>query len=331
MINFGNRLYAILLSCTEEDPFNICYSVADGNGLEAMRLLMKRYEPRTPGTKRALLKAVINNLPSKRPDEIEKNIMHVEELMRKYEQLAGEGLPEDLRITVIIDLCTKDLRERLEHGTKDMSYKEVRDEIMAYVERKRDLFGSQVKAMEVDKFEQDEWETYAAEKDITWWSGDTVQRSWSDNHDVPGDVNPLHYKGSSKGHHFTKGKGETFSSGNGGKGAKGKGKYSGIVNNKSGVKGTDGKGYSEKGSGKSAAQFNGTCQWCGEWDHSQSRCRWKDEYMEWVRRTRAEHTHNVEEEEEIEVESANLESLEVKRGVESTLFTREPVRRTDER
>ena len=137
---------------------------------------MKRYEPRTPGTKRALLKVVINNLPSKRPDEIEKNMMHVEELMRKYEQLAGEGLPEDLRITVIIDLCTKDLctKERLEHGIKYMSYKEVRDEIMAYVERKRDLFGSHVKAMEVDRFEQDEWETYAAEKDITWWCGDTV-------------------------------------------------------------------------------------------------------------------------------------------------------------
>ena len=76
-----------------------------------MRLFMKRYEPRTPGTKRALLKAVINNLPSKRPDEIEKNMMHVEELMRKYEQHAGEALPEDHRITVIIDLCTKDLRD----------------------------------------------------------------------------------------------------------------------------------------------------------------------------------------------------------------------------
>ena len=47
VINLGNLLYAILLSCTEEDPFNICYSVADGNGLEAMRLLMKRYEGRS--------------------------------------------------------------------------------------------------------------------------------------------------------------------------------------------------------------------------------------------------------------------------------------------
>ena len=43
VINFGNRLYAILLSCTEEDPFNICYSGrrqrARGNALadEAIR------------------------------------------------------------------------------------------------------------------------------------------------------------------------------------------------------------------------------------------------------------------------------------------------------
>ena len=46
-------MYSILLSCTEDDAFRICHSVKEGNGLEAMRLLMKRYEPRTPGTKRA--------------------------------------------------------------------------------------------------------------------------------------------------------------------------------------------------------------------------------------------------------------------------------------
>ena len=63
---------------------------------------MKRYEPRTPGTKRAMLKAVINNVAAKKPEEIEKNLMHVEELMKKYEVLGGEPLPEDLRVTVII-------------------------------------------------------------------------------------------------------------------------------------------------------------------------------------------------------------------------------------
>ena len=58
---FAHNLYSILLSCTEDDAFRICHSVKEGNGLEAMRLLMKRYEPRAPGTKRALLKAIINN------------------------------------------------------------------------------------------------------------------------------------------------------------------------------------------------------------------------------------------------------------------------------
>ena len=115
VINCGNRLYAI--SRTEEDPFNICYSVADGNGLEAMRWLMKRYEPRTPGTKRALLKAVINNL-----------LMHVASNLRE------EDFPKTF--------ASPSFLTRLEHGTKDMSYKEVRDGIMAYAERKRGLFGS---------------------------------------------------------------------------------------------------------------------------------------------------------------------------------------------
>ena len=170
-------------------------------------------------------------------------------------------------------LCTKVLRERLEHGTRDVSHKEVWNEIMAYVERKRDLFGSQVKAIDVDRFEHNEWEKYAADKDISWWSGESVQRSWGDNHDMPGDVNLLHCKGNSKGHHFAKGKEKSFSSGNG-------------VTDKSGGKGTGGKDYSEKGSGKGGGHFNGTCHWCGEWGH----------------------THNVEEEEDA-VESANLESL----------------------
>ena len=160
--DFAVKLYSILMSCTEDDAFRICHSVKDGNGLEAMRLLMKRYEPRTPGTKRALLKAVINNPAAKKPDDIEKNLMHVEELMKKYEALGGQALPDDLRVTVIIDLCTKDLKEHLELITREMLYKEVRDDIMSYVERKRDLFGGQLKAMEIDNNE--EW-------DPAWWGG----------------------------------------------------------------------------------------------------------------------------------------------------------------
>ena len=56
-------------------------------------------------------------------------------------------------MTVIIDLCTKDLKEHLELITLEMKHKEVREEIMSFVERKRDLFGTQLKAMEVDNHE----------------------------------------------------------------------------------------------------------------------------------------------------------------------------------
>ena len=55
-----------------------------------------------------------------------------------------DELPEDLNITVIIDLCVKDLKEHLELNSKELNYREVRDEIMSYVERKRDLFNTQL-------------------------------------------------------------------------------------------------------------------------------------------------------------------------------------------
>ena len=61
MDEFSIRLYYILVSCTEDDPFRIVNSVTNEDGLEAYRRIMKRYEPRTAGTKRAVLKFIVNN------------------------------------------------------------------------------------------------------------------------------------------------------------------------------------------------------------------------------------------------------------------------------
>ena len=81
---------------------------------------------------------------------------------RAHEEVRGLGRRvEDLRVTVIIDLRTKDLKEHLELITREMKYKEVREEIMSFVERKRDLFGTQLKAMEVDNYEE--------MGDQVWW------------------------------------------------------------------------------------------------------------------------------------------------------------------
>ena len=58
VLDFDRSLYQTLVCCTSSHAFNVVHS-ASGSGLEAMRLISKRFEPRTPGTKRALLKAIL--------------------------------------------------------------------------------------------------------------------------------------------------------------------------------------------------------------------------------------------------------------------------------
>lgn len=86
---------------------------------------------RTPGTKRAVLKAILTNRPSKRAEEMGRNLRKIEEPMKRYEVLAGKPLDETLAITVIMYLCVKERKDRLEVDTKDMAHSEVREEIMS--------------------------------------------------------------------------------------------------------------------------------------------------------------------------------------------------------
>jgi hypothetical protein len=192
---FSTKLHAILVSITEGDAFRIVDSARDCNGLESYRLLTKRYEPKNPGTKRALLKSIINNPGAKKIIDIEANLMNVERLILKYESMtdAKNHLPEDLKAMIIIELCHRDLREHLELITDQMSYTKVRTEILNYVERKRDTINNDIKAMVVDHFDSDYH--YA---DWDWWEDDA-------------EYEQLNY--------FQKG-------GKGGQGGKGKGYYS---------------------------------------------------------------------------------------------------------
>lgn len=61
--------------------------------------------------------------------------MRVEGHMEQYEALSGRPLDEDITATVLMSICVRELRERLGSGTKDMSYKEVRDDISAPIMR----------------------------------------------------------------------------------------------------------------------------------------------------------------------------------------------------
>ena len=134
---FNTMLFNILITKLKGEAFNIVSSVKDGCGFEGWRLLMKRYEPRTPATKRALLKTIFNMKAAKKVEEIEKNLLKLEDIYARYEIMADSKLPEDIKTVIMIELCTPELKEHLEFNSKDVGYKETREAVMAYVERKR--------------------------------------------------------------------------------------------------------------------------------------------------------------------------------------------------
>ena len=150
---------------------------------------MRRYEPRTPGTKRALLKSLFNMKPAKKIEEIEKNILRVEEIYARYEVMSKEALQEDIKTVIMTELCTPELKEYLEFNSKDYDYKETREAIMSYVERKRK---DPLTAMEVGNHECDN----------IWWGEAENDYMYHDSDD---GYNELNYSG-----YGAKGKGKSW-------------------------------------------------------------------------------------------------------------------------
>ena len=262
------------------EAFNIVSGVHDGCGLEAWRLLRKRYEPRTPATKRALLKTIFNMKAAKKVEEIEKNFLEFEDIFTRYETMANKKVPEDIKTVIMMELCTPDLKENLEFNLKDVGYEETREAVMAYVERKRI---DPITAMEIGNHENDHYENAGG-----WWGGDVNEDNYGDNEEnYHQEVNYSGYgsKGyglKGKGYNcLAKGKGKSVGKGGGG------GKTDGF--NEGG-----GKGKGGKGKGGQKGEFQGTCHWCGKWGHTASRCSDKGAYMECVRGGNGPANHSQE-------------------------------------
>ena len=250
---FNSLLYNILITKLKGEAFSLVTSVSDGCGFEAWRLLMKRYEPRTPATKRALLKTIFNMKAAKKVDEIEKNILKLEETYKRYEAMSDAKLPEDIKTVIMIELCTPKLKDHLEFTSKDLSYKETREAVIAYVERKRK---DPYTPMEVGNQENHLHEHH--------------EDNWDWEQNVNEDTPEVNYYGKAN----YKGKGPSPGQKGKGKGPwKGGGKKGAGKSNATNTKGNDGKG----------AGFQGFCNWCGKWGHPATRCRDKDSFMEWVR------------------------------------------------
>lgn len=93
-----------------------------------------------------------------------------EEFFKNCETLADKPLDERLEVAVIIhitviDLCVKDMKDRLELAAKDMRHPEEGEEIISSVGRQRDMFGGS-RPMGADNNETDHPDHHPY-----WWGG----------------------------------------------------------------------------------------------------------------------------------------------------------------
>ena len=152
------------------------------------------------------MKSLFNVKPAKKIEEMEKNILRVEEIYGRYEVMSKEALQEDIKTVIMTELCTPELKEYLEFNNKDYDYKDTREAIMSYVERKRK---DPLTAMEVGNHECDN----------IWWCDGENDYLYHDPEDCYNELNYKDYSAKGKGKNWTtkgKGKGPYKGSGKGG-------------------------------------------------------------------------------------------------------------------
>ena len=285
MAHFSTRLGLILIDTCKGEPYRIVESAGHGNGLEAWRLLMRGYASRTPGTKRALLASLFSMKPATSAADLESVMLTVEEVIRRYDAMSVDKMPEDIQCAILIAVCPKELKEFLDMSTEDFKYAELRTRASNWIERKRDQHGKQIHDMErrqttvpMDVSWFGEWDDESEYKDseiqgVQDWGGYPSQPDDSLTHALSYVYNAL--KGKGKWGKGKKGKGHSLP----GKGySTGKGIGTQVIPGPGPFKGSS-KGYS-KGNPMGKGQFHGECHYCGKWGHVARDCKLKDVHME---------------------------------------------------
>lgn len=67
---------------------SLVHNCPRGIGMEAIRVVVRRFEPRTPSANTLVLHAIITSPPSNRAEDTEIHIVEVEHLMKGYGVLA---------------------------------------------------------------------------------------------------------------------------------------------------------------------------------------------------------------------------------------------------
>ena len=254
---------------------------------------------------------------AKSVEELEKNVHHMEHLVKRYDAISKIPLDEAVKTAVLVNLCPNEYKDYSDLTTQDYSYKDMKAAISNWMERKRDRdpaalrrlervqtsAGQTAQPMDVDYlrhyhewdpwWKQDEWEVDYVNNSFYVAEDHTAEKEW--------DLHAIH-KGKGKGQrtpyvaYDRGGKGK-----NGGKG-KGPQEYQGKGKGKKGGKG--GKG--------SKGVFNGECYHCGEWGHSQ---RWCEQRLAEEQRGKGSAYVMEERAQEFTEGQGKLEALEERSGL----------------
>ena len=158
----NSQLHVALMALTEGESFDIVLGAAP-NGLEALRRLVRRWDPLSGGRRRALLRQIL--VPERcKLQDLPAGLEKWEELVRRYEKRRAGGstaaLDDDIKTAALEALVPGELEQHLAmNRARITTYDQVRAEIQAYIEARRSQFALKVgagarnpDAMDVDSF-----------------------------------------------------------------------------------------------------------------------------------------------------------------------------------
>ncbi|CAK9026272.1 unnamed protein product [Durusdinium trenchii] len=139
--DMNTKLYSALRSTTEGTPFDVVDNTSSNSGLEAWRLLHRKYDPATGGRKRVMLNALTT--PDRATYETLAGALERWRALRarynrKKDQFGKrEELPESLAMNALEKLVPKDLEQHLQlNYTRFKTYDQMEEEVRVFVEAK---------------------------------------------------------------------------------------------------------------------------------------------------------------------------------------------------
>ncbi|CAK0857642.1 unnamed protein product [Prorocentrum cordatum] len=133
-----SQLYVALQTLTEGESFALVMNTPKGNGAEAMRKLIRRWDPASGGKRRVLLKQIMNPQRCTLSDLYAK-LEEWEELIRRYERKKADGMgkvvDDDVKVAALETMVPEELELHLAMNKRRLDTSEkVVEEIRSFLE-----------------------------------------------------------------------------------------------------------------------------------------------------------------------------------------------------